>query len=89
MSSLQIANITDEDRDELEWALNAALGEQENYLKSGDMQLDYGDEWPELCKQNAARCRAIAYMRFYQGEAECWTDLAEEFERNLEPGGAK
>jgi len=64
----------------LGWALDLAYDDQQSYLSIGNPHSDYAEEWPEVARQKAAYCRAIAKAALIHGEDERWTGLAEDFE---------
>jgi len=79
-----LIDVTPEQKEALEWALELAFDDQQHYLKVGDPVKDYGAEWPEACAIKAAHCRAIAGMSLYRGESEQWEQLAKDFESTLQ-----
>jgi hypothetical protein len=46
------------------WALmemiSLAIGDQQDYLMQGNPDADYGDEWPQVAAEKAARFRVVA-----------------------------
>jgi hypothetical protein len=68
----------------IDWALGIAHQDQEDYLMSGDMRLDYGSEWKDTARQKAANCRALAAFEATTlgGDAATnrWMELANDFE---------
>jgi hypothetical protein len=72
------------DNDALGWVLDLAHDDQLHYLKYGSPETDYGSEWPEVAKQRAAWCRAIAEAATIAGETERWEELATKYEETLE-----
>jgi len=71
--------VTTISNDTIGWILDLAYDDQEQYLKFGDPQLDYGDDWPEVARQRAAWCKEISDAATIHGESERWAQLAAEY----------
>jgi hypothetical protein len=52
--------MTVDQKDALTAAVSLAMDDQEHYLKSGDFDVDYGDEWAEAAALKAEMWRNVA-----------------------------
>lgn len=72
-------SMTTEQREALEWALDLAYEDQSHYLSCGSPEKDYGEGWPEIAKERAQWCEAIAELAECEGTEEQWRRLAGEY----------
>ena len=72
----------------IDWLAQRALDELRGYLSDGDPYEDHGQEWPEIARNHAAKCRAVALAVQEPGNAE-WLQLADRYEATIrsEDGG--
>ncbi len=52
--------LTDEEKEAMGEALQAAIEDQKHYLQCGGGRSDYGNEWPEVAARKADRFRRLA-----------------------------
>ena len=82
-----VLTIDDDLRDALEWAIGLALGDQEHYLKFGNPEVDYDDEWPRVAMERAATLDRLAMVCLQMGSdgiAKSCKSLAAQFKETIE-----
>lgn len=80
MVLINTSNLTPEQIEALEWALDLAFDDQHNYVREGDPAGDYGNDWPDARAMKAAYCRSLAELATCVGETNRWNNLADEIE---------
>lgn len=79
-------------REALGTALDLAYDDQKSYIDYASPDIDYGDEWPEVCAEKCKKFRALGEFGEsigFAGERERWESLAKEFEETLENDNAE
>lgn len=69
------------------WAVDYAVKEQEQYLREGDFEVDYGDEWPETANLKADQVDECASVMVALGQkhlAETCASLATAYRKSAE-----
>lgn len=64
----------------MQWVMAQALNELNAYLCEGDPYADNGRDWPEIARENAAHCRAIADAAIEPSQKEVWEGTAAQYE---------
>jgi hypothetical protein len=72
--------------DTLSWAMHNAQNELNAYLCEVDFYKMNGREWPQMARENAFRCRAIASAATRSVDRQSWLDLAQQYEDTIARG---
>jgi hypothetical protein len=72
--------------DALSWAMANAQNELNAYLCEVDFYELYGNAWPQMAREQAFRCRAIASAATRPMDRESWLDLAQLYEDTIVTG---
>jgi hypothetical protein len=76
---VKIITLTPEEVEALGYALDLAYDDQSAYLDTGNPEVDYGAEWPEVARIKARQYSALARLgdcAGLHGELERWSNLA-------------
>ena len=85
MAKIGRGEMTEVEREALNWVLDLAYDDTLNYLQTNSPNLDFGPEWPKIATNTARYCRAIAGMANYPGEQDRWECLADDYEASITP----
>jgi len=90
--------LTDEMRAALSYAISLAIEDQENWMRDGDPDVDYGDEWPEVAQEKSREWDQLALASVAlglgmeqrcEGMADDFREAAEEASEEDEEEGAE
>jgi hypothetical protein len=79
--------LTERQRDALLDGTDALVKDQTGYLDSGDLEIDYGNEWREACERKANLLDGLAEIAvklYADGLAAQARDLADRFKVRAE-----
>lgn len=81
MSKQTRVSLTEGQMEALSYALDLAYDDQEHYAKYANVDMDYGDEWPEVRAGKQEQFRAIGEIekKLFGGSSR-WEELAESLE---------
>ncbi len=82
---MEKTTLTPDELEALGWALDMAHDDQQSYLATGTLDEDYGREWPEVARNKAKYCRALAVLTGslgLAGDVERWNHLAGRFDES-------
>ena len=67
-------------------AVDRGLDDRQDYMQNGNPHIDYGEEWPEIAREQARRWRncAIAVRAIGAGEFETMAGACEALSSSLD-----